>query len=162
MQTIRVVALALFSLLLAACGTRVDPNTPPEIVYGEDVCDQCNMIISDERFAAAAAVEEAPGDYAYRRFDDIGDMLAYRQAHPELSFVSLWVHDYNTLEWLDADQAYYVVSPEIHSPMGHGIAAFADRATAEAFAAEKAGQVLTWDELVMYFQKGALHRDREP
>jgi len=144
--------LPLLGLLAAGCGSRVAPNEPPEIVYGEDVCDQCNMIISDDRFAAAAVVEEAPGDYAYRLFDDIGDMLAYREEHPDLDFVTLWVHDYNTREWLDAATAAYVVAVEIRSPMAYGFAAFATPEAAVAFAQRfPDGQVLTWEELQQYF-----------
>ncbi len=144
--------LLVLGILAAGCGSRVDPNEPPEIVYGEDVCDQCNMIISDDRFAAAAVVEEAPQDYAYRLFDDIGDMLAYREEHPDLDFVRLWVHDYNTREWLDAATAAYVVAVEIRSPMAYGFAAFATQEAAVAFAQRfPDGQVLTWEELQQYF-----------
>ena len=43
----------LLALALAACGGGADTTQPPEILYGQDVCDECDMIISEEKFAAA-------------------------------------------------------------------------------------------------------------
>ena len=62
--------LLLIVSLLLGCVSNLDPSEPPEVHYGEDVCDACNMIISEPRFAAAYYTE----DGAVRRFDDIGDM----------------------------------------------------------------------------------------
>ncbi|MEZ4676418.1 MAG: hypothetical protein R2932_19510 [Caldilineaceae bacterium] len=82
--TILIVGILL--IVLVACGgATVTPDMPPEILYGEDVCDQCNMIISDERFAAGLVVELEPGEFEHRIFDDIGDLLAYEKAHGENS-----------------------------------------------------------------------------
>lgn len=50
--------------------------------------------------------------------------------------VGVWVHDYNSEEWIDAEAAFFVESNAIKSPMGHGLAAFADKSAAEQFAAE--------------------------
>ena len=35
-------------LLLAGCGQAVNTDEPPKIVYGQDVCDRCGMIINEE------------------------------------------------------------------------------------------------------------------
>jgi copper chaperone NosL len=74
-------------------------------------------------------------------------MLSYMRAHSELTPVGIWVHDYNSEEWIEAESAYYVVSTAIMSPMGHGIAAFADKAAAEQLAVETAGAVFDWENL---------------
>lgn len=135
-------ALLVTASLSLSCGRGPDLSRPPEIRYGEDVCDQCRMIISEARFAAAYVT--AAGDT--RRFDDIGDMLAYMGDRHE-DVAAIWVHDYETEAWLRAEEAHYVVSEHVHTPMGHGIVAFADDARAEAFAAEVGGQVAAWPEL---------------
>lgn len=142
----RVLAWAAMLALVTACQKPADALAPPAIVYGEDVCDQCNMVISEERFAAATLVDE-DGIPAPRRFDDIGDMLAYHADHPELRVRRWWVHDYDSREWLDAAAATYVRTPNLRTPMGHGIAAFAAAAAAKAFAASEAGTVITWAQL---------------
>lgn len=131
---------------LAGCGPEPDPLAPPEIVYGEDICDQCGMIISDERYAAAAIVVDG-GDPASRAFDDIGELFAYAAAHPDIRIQRWYVHDLETLQWLDAQQATFARWPGLITPMGHGLAAFADPARAQAMAAEHGGQTLSFDAL---------------
>ena len=74
--------LLLLTALLAACAQGTTELAPPDIRYGEDVCVECNMIISDERFASAIGYEVAPGRYETASFDDIGDMLDYAAKHP--------------------------------------------------------------------------------
>lgn len=131
-------------LLLAAC-TRasIDPATPPTIVYGEDVCDRCGMIIEDERFAAGAVVEVGEGHYEHRIFDDIGDMLAYAADEAAQTPIhAYYVHDYDSKNWIDGESAFYVRSSQIHSPMGYGLAAFAEQSSAETKAAEWEGEVI--------------------
>lgn len=128
--------------ILAACGGGDNRDDPPDIRYGEEVCAQCGMIISEARYAAAYVT--AAGDV--RLFDDVGGMLAYdAQNREELSVY--WVHDFNTEKWLRADTAVYVLSDKLASPMGWGVAAFANMAGAEQFVAENEGIITTWREL---------------
>ena len=129
-------------VLLAACGSEVDFDEPPEIVYGEDVCERCSMIINEARYAAAYMT----GDGEAHRFDDIGGMLAgYEEVGEDV--VVFWVHDFDSEDWLKADQAHYVKGDHI-TPMGFGIIAFADLERTEAWAAEEGGMVMTFAELL--------------
>jgi copper chaperone NosL len=133
----------LLGFVLLGCQSPAQFDKPPEIRYGEDVCDECRMIINEPRFAAAYMTRQGE----VRRFDDIGDMVQYHRKHAEEVAV-FWVHDFETEEWLQADQAIFVISPEIHTPMGHGIVAVHDRGRAERVAASSRGKVLTWQELL--------------
>lgn len=135
------------SVLLAACTRGATEAKPPTIRYGEDTCNECNMIISDSRYAAGYAHEIEAGRYESLAFDDIGDLLAHLEKHPERKVIAWYVHDYAMEEWLDATTAYYVISDQIISPMGHGIAAHATRAAAEEMAQAKAGLVVDWPGL---------------
>jgi copper chaperone NosL len=130
------------AVLLVACGSEVDFDDPPEIVYGEDVCERCSMIINEARYAAAYMTEDGEA----HRFDDIGGMLARNEEVAE-DVVVFWVHDFDSEEWLKADQAHYVKGDHI-TPMGFGIIAFADHERAEAWAAEEGGMVMTFDQLL--------------
>jgi copper chaperone NosL len=131
----------------AAAGCRGEAElAPPEIRYGESVCVECDMIISDERFAAAILVEGPRGPEA-RLFDDIGDLLAHEKGRPELRVLARYVHDLGTREWLEAGSAVFLRSPTLHTPMVSGIAAFADRAGAERQSAETPGEILSLDGL---------------
>lgn len=152
----QVMLTLIVALLLAACGgAAVTPETPPEIVYGEDVCNHCGMIISDERFAAGVVVETRPQHYEHRIFDDIGDMFAYAQELEESAteesateeIVTYYVHDYTSREWLDARQATFVQGEPSSTPMGSGLAAFADATAAAAHADEVQGEVIDFATL---------------
>lgn len=137
---------AVFLLLLsalAACGGKSDEIQPPEIVYGQDVCEECGMIIGDAKFAAATIDTKGRA----HKFDDIGGMVLYHMDHPEFQVRAYFAHDYETQAWLRAETAFFVESDAIHGPMGKGIAAFTKRDTAEQLAARVNSKVLSFDEL---------------
>lgn len=141
-------------LLLTACGSvAITAQTPPTIVYGEDVCDHCGMIINDERFAAGLVIQTASQTYEHRIFDDIGDMFVYveeaqettQHADETIEVVTYFVHDYVDGTWLDAQDAYFVQAETLNTPMGSGLAAFASQTAAEAQAQEWQTTVLDFD-----------------
>lgn len=141
--------IAVLALVLTACGgtAGVEP-TPPTIHYGEDMCELCNMIISEERHAAAYVTEDGHG----HSFDDIGDMV---QAHLETQkeVLAFFVHDYEDEAWIRAETAHYVLSDNLTTPMTSGLAAFTSSEDAQALAAELQGQVLTFDELLTQYEQ---------
>ncbi len=141
-------ALAALVLLfwVAACGGGAPADGPPEVRYGEDVCDECHMIINDARFAAA--YRTVGGDV--RRFDDIGDMVVYYIRTGE-EVAAFWVHDYGTKAWVRAEEAVFVRSPSVQTPMGHGFVAFAGRDDAETFVAQHGGEVMGFEELLKVY-----------
>lgn len=139
--------LLLLGFLFGACARGDTVIKPAEIHYGQDACAECNMIISDPRFAASYARELSEGRYATVAFDDIGDMLTHAQKHPEHKIAGWYVHDYQSKQWLDATQAFYVLADEIRSPMGHGLAAHTTREAALQMATTVKGEVLTWGAL---------------
>jgi copper chaperone NosL len=136
-----------FALLLAACSGRPVQPTAPEIHYGEDMCSDCGMIITEPRFAASYAAKQGEGAYETFIFDDIGDMLHHMQQNLTIVGVGWWVHDYDSQEWIDATTAYFVVSDQIKTPMNHGTAAFGTQTAAEKLASEVKGQVFDWDKI---------------
>ncbi|MCX7623217.1 MAG: nitrous oxide reductase accessory protein NosL [Thermomicrobium sp.] len=138
----RMLAMLFAALPLLAC-RRERTLAPPEIRYGRDTCAECGMIVSEARHAAAAA--SAKGETLV--FDDIGCLLRYRQKHAP-QWAAVWVHDYETEIWLRAEEAQYLVSPKVRSPMGWGIAAFARADAAQQRRAELGGDVMNWSELL--------------
>jgi len=130
----------LATLILAACAPDGD-ESPPEIVYGQNTCDACGMIIDEPRFASALLLENGET----RKFDDVGDMFVYAAAHADQPVRAWFVHDRDSEKWVRGEKAFYVFSASIASPMGHGIAAFGERAAAEAFAADVDGQVFDFE-----------------
>ena len=137
------VGVVLSGSALAACSSEVDLLATPEIAYGDVVCEQCGMIISDESHAAAYRL---PGGQL-RIFDDLGDMVLYHQLHDEEVFL-FWVHDFKTGEWLHATDAYYVATDDLNTPMAHGIAAFASEDGAAHLAEQYGAPFYQWDDLL--------------
>ncbi len=74
------------------------------------------------------------------------DVLYYEQAEDVASY---WVHDFASAEWIRAEEAYYVLDDVLMTPMGFGIAAFADEAQAQALAPGQEGaMVLSFADLL--------------
>ena len=128
-------------ITIASCSSGPDFDEPPDIRYGEDSCERCLMIINEARFATAYVTDAGET----RRFDDIGGMVAYIDEISE-DVAVFWVHDFDSEEWLKAQEAFYVESQQ-QTPMGFGIIAFADQQRADQWAAENDGVVLSFADL---------------
>ena len=134
--------LIVAAVLLAACGTPASAaDGPPEINYGRDICIECGMSIDDPRFAASYRL----GDGTEKVFDDLGGLIMHAREHGELESATTWVHDFETEEWLEAADAFYVPTLGVASPMGHGILAFATEEQAHRFAMDLEGEVIRWE-----------------
>lgn len=148
-QPLRLLAAAfVLSASLASCGPGPTPG-PPTLHLARDTCAECGMIINEARFAAAITVD-VDASPEHRLFDDIGDMLAYERAHPDLAILARYVHDYDskpTADWLDAQSATFLTSDTIKTPMASGTIAFADPARCQAAAAAVGTQSQTLTEL---------------
>lgn len=131
-------------VLVTACATpSSDEPQPPEIAYGQDVCEHCGMIIDDAHFAAALVITDGPA----HKFDDIAEMVIFHMDHPDQEVRAWFVHDYNTETWIRGETAFYVMSTDLATPMGGGVAAFEKQADAELFAQLHATTALNFDEM---------------
>jgi copper chaperone NosL len=123
--------IAVFVLVMIGCKASSFhwPPEPAEIHLGEDTCSACKMIISEERFGAQLHVRNE----AVLIYDDYGCLLKSTNATSSGDAV-VYVRSFEDGSWLKVEQAIFVISKEISSPMGYGIAAFAARKSAEEFA----------------------------
>ncbi len=139
------ISLLVVSLvvLLAACRQADTGPQPPDIAYGQDMCDECGMVIDQPKFAAATVLTTGES----HKFDDIGEMVAYHMEHPDQTVEAWFVHDYYSEEWIRAETAYYIVSSELMTPMSFGVAALANAAEAAKLGQELGANVLTFDEM---------------
>lgn len=139
-------ALCVVALLTAILGcNRADPLSPPQILIGDSICAECGMIISDERFATATLYPSSRGADAML-FDDFNCQRRYEASLTHPSPSKRWSHDHATLEWFETDNAYFVVSDQLRTPMGSGVAGFASKASATQFAQSVNGVVHAFTE----------------
>jgi len=141
---------------LSACD-REPTTAPPTVQYGVDPCHVCKMIISDERYASALIVDDNGVTEKYK-FDDIGCMLDARKIVSG-EILAAYVREYNDKTWVEAQQAEYVYSTQLHTPMAFGVAAFDSRAEAVAMERETDGEMLTFEQVHARFLAGDLTID---
>ncbi len=133
----------LLAIVIVGCQSGSKLDQPPSIRYGEDPCDECFMLINEERYASAYVNNQGQA----RRFDDIGCMLIYHNDNQE-DVAFFWVKDFNTHKWLRVDNAVFIRSDSIHSPMGFGIIAIENENAAKDVQEKYPGKIIRFSELL--------------
>ncbi len=124
----------LATLLLSGCSA----PKPAKIVIGQDACASCNMVISDARFASQVVTNTGK----VYKFDSVECMVAFLTEGkvPKDQVHSAWVSDYmNPGTWLKAEDARYLQSVQIRSPMGLNLSAYRTLGELENVRAEANG-----------------------
>lgn len=138
---------AMAALTMTGCEPD-NPDAPPELRVGDSTCAECNMIISDERFATATVVSDERDRPETLLFDDFNCQVNHAEAHSEeYPVLRRWVRDHGTKEWLDLDDAYFVHADNLRTPMASHGAAFSDKQRAEEFAEQLQGEVVEYEKL---------------
>jgi copper chaperone NosL len=142
---LRLPALRLATLLLlsAVLVTACAP-APDDVHWGMEECAQCQMVVSDERFAAQA-VDRRGKTY---KFDAIECMAAFVDSGALAAgdIHSLWIADGRD-SWVAVEDAAFLHSENTRSPMGGGYTAHADGDAARRLQAEVGGELLTWQQV---------------
>ena len=143
MRAVLIIAGWLFILCLAvSCAPEQKP-----IPYGAANCAHCNMTVADNRYGAELVNDKGKAFF----FDSIECLMAYVNEQPEQSdnVAFLLVSNFNKPgELIDAQNAQYLQSKELPSPMGMYLTAVADKAAATKMEQEYGGRLLTWNEAV--------------
>jgi nitrous oxide reductase accessory protein NosL len=131
----------------SACGgaEASGPIPAPRMVFGEDLCAECSMIINEQRFAGAIGVR-VRGRVRHLLFDDIGEMFVHEL--PEHDEVRYFVHDMPSAELMDATVAHFLRAESLRTPMATGVAAFRSASERDAVLREHPGERLSLQELV--------------
>jgi len=106
------------------------------------------MIIYEEKFAAAIRLKNGEA----KRFDDIGCMIDYLNKN-KVSPKSNWVYDYINKEPIHAEDAFFVDSDNLITPMGFGIAALKSNDEALKIADEFKSKIISFNELKNKYHK---------
>jgi copper chaperone NosL len=138
-----ILAVVLLAVVLGVVFWPQERSGPEPIAYGRDVCAQCRMHLSQPGFAGE--LRDRKG--VLSKYDDIGCLLqamkAQRGEMPEA-----WVEDHRNGELVPLLTATLVRGSTVATPMGYGIVAFAEPAAAQAFVAERRGEIVALEELI--------------
>jgi len=132
----------MFSLLLlVGCETG---KVEPVALAPEDMCAYCKMAISEKQYAAEFIDSEGQAF----KFDDIGCMANFIKSKKNTTkTVAYFVMDFNARQWTKADDAYYVRSHELMTPMNGGIIAFKDQSKAQEAIGKYHGEPLRFKDI---------------
>ncbi|MBS4035036.1 MAG: nitrous oxide reductase accessory protein NosL [Ignavibacterium sp.] len=143
------ILLLLILLMFVACG-----NDPEPIIFGEDNCAHCKMMITDEQFGAELVTDKGK-IYKYDSIECLLEQL-HKNTFRDDQIGSMWVVDFsNPRTLIDAKTAYYTKNDDFRSPMGLNVQAFGDFGDFEKFFNDNDGKKLTWTDLVKF--AGTMH-----
>ena len=129
--------IVLSAAILIGC----EPKPRP-INYGSDECAYCRMMITDAEFGSQI-VNKQGRSY---KFDSVECMAAYDLTEDGDNFHSKWVPNFlDREEWLNANEAIYLHSETLRSPMGLFLSAYSNRESAEEMKEEYGGEIVDYD-----------------
>ena len=137
--------LVLIPIFLFACKAEPEP-----LLYNKDTCESCKMTLVDKKFGAEIVTKKGK----VFKFDDANCMINFLNNNlddREIAFKL--IVDYTQPEKLiEANEAFYLKSDTIHSPMNSQVAAFESYPTLEAYKKKWRAIYMSWGELVTQFK----------
>lgn len=131
--------LAVTLLLFSGC----EPKPQP-IELGSDQCAYCRMMITEQEFGTQILNKQGRAF----KFDSVECMAAYDITEDGENFHSKWVPDFlNRENWVNAEEAVYLHSETLRSPMGLYLTAYADRESAEQIQLEYGGDIIDYESV---------------
>ena len=146
----------LFALLLLSCdgGVSQELGHAPRVPDSEARCPVCGMKVLGWPGPKGQLFLSSSDHPLF--FDNTVDLMRY-VLHPDQNprVLKVYVQDMSQADWdqpdvapwIDARDAWFVAGHSRMGSMGPTLASFADRQTAEAFAAQYQGEVLGYGEI---------------
>jgi copper chaperone NosL len=138
----RLTVYCFLLLVLASCSVKPEP-----LNYGKDACHACKMTLVDKRFGGEILTKKGK----IYKFDDVNCLVGFYKSgfEPTNNVLSILFVDFqneNTL--IDATTSNFLVSDNLRTPMGSGIAVFSNSGRQPS---EPEGKVEMWDEILKRF-----------
>jgi len=133
MYFIRILFIALL-LFLVSC--KVEPK---KINYGQDHCAFCDMTVVDKMHACEYVTKKGKS-YPFDAIECMTQKINQENNESELAFIL--VSDYQNLgKLIDAENATYLITEKIKSPMGANLSAFSSLEKAKKMQHELGGTI---------------------
>ena len=136
--------LALVTVILLSTSCQKG-GIEPVAIAAEDMCSFCRMAISEKQYASELVTRD--GDAL--KFDDIGCMVNYHKENKQKAEVAAaYVVDFYSRTWIRGEDAHYVKSARIKTPMSGDVIAFKNDSKAREFAANVEGSLTRFEDVM--------------
>lgn len=144
-------AAAIVLLLGSAFGlSGCQPQGPVPVTIGEDGCSQCLMTIADERYATELITTKGKIHF----FDSVECLAAFYLEQDPSDVASMWVTDFHTqARLIPVEEAFFLRSKDLRSPMGMNLTAFGDGITPETVLNSFIGETMEWDGVLALIEE---------
>lgn len=131
--------------------------TPQPINLGSDQCVYCRMLITDQEFGSQILNTQGRSF----KFDSVECMAAFDLTDKSENIHSKWVPEFLARDnWLRAEEAYYLHSETLRSPMGLYLTSYSSREDAEQMKAEYGGEIVNYQKVLEIVRSAWLTGDR--
>jgi copper chaperone NosL len=134
----------LACMLIGLCSCQSTAELKPLDIKPNDTCHFCKLAIEQVQYAA----EFITKDGFTRKFDDIDCMVKSAQKVKKTNVAAFYVMDYANKQWVKGEEASFVKSERIQTPMNSGIIAFKEKSTADSVASQYGGTVISLNDLI--------------
>lgn len=133
--------IGILTLSLSGCS-----NDPEPIIIGKDDCWYCKMTISDNRFGAEIITKKSK----VYKFDDSHCVIAFLESKQiaQQDIAGVYFTDFSSSHALiKAEQAFFLQSPSLKSPMNGNIAAFSNEDSLNNALPKFYGNKISWEDM---------------
>ena len=136
----KIFLFVLLSGILYSCSIE-----PKPIQYGSDACSFCKMTIVQQIHGAEIVTNKGK----VYKFDAVECMINFKnEMSKEQPKLFLTNHYHTPKELISAEEAAFLISENLPSPMGEYITAFKSKSAANEIQKELNGKVYSWSELL--------------
>lgn len=140
------VRLIFIVVLFVSCS-----QDPEPLRYGKDACHTCKMTLMDKKFGAELVTAKGK----VYKFDDVNCMANFINSDylADETLIHKLIVDYSQPEKLiPAEEAFYLKSDQIRTPMASEIAAFETERLMQKHKTKLKGIYLGWGEVMTQFK----------
>jgi nitrous oxide reductase accessory protein NosL len=118
----------MISVFIIACSEEKQTGVIG-VKWDRDACERCQMMLSEHHFAAQIRVFPKEKRSKVYKFDDMGCAVLWlaKQSYQNDPKTEIWVNHYQTNEWLNAKNSWFIKQQS--SPMNYGLGAQNKRIT---------------------------------
>lgn len=149
-----IVIMLFFALALVSLGTHADAAPEKDVFAPREIaadapCGKCGMFPARyPQWQSQIVFSDGtmtPFDGCKCMFGFLFNMEKYDPAHTPEDIARIWVRDFNSGDWIEADQAHYVIGGTVTGPMGKELIPFREKSSAEAFRKVHGGQFSSFE-----------------